>query len=424
MTYIKILMAVASVIFAILGVNQFYFGELPLSFISILGSVVCLVNIYLMMTTDPKLNKKSFTLRSDEFSQSKLNGPENNNGVNLDNYVFETSFESGSRKQINNTRKSNILFSSNVIGFIYFLYLFTYILTSAFTVNGNSFYDFGTAVGVALLIPHAITTLIALIFSFVGWYFSKKWASVTSGILYIVSMIFMPLYFPFVIIQTILSFIGAFKLDPRNTDGRVQNSNHKINTIANNTVVKIVLGIILTIVPIFLGMQAANANKENITSSTETSDKSIDTTSNNKPLALDEKNEQKTYGVGDSIIISENGKDLYSFTVNSVKTTSERNQFSEKEVEQVVVINYSYENIANPDDVYIFSSHFTVIDEGGNVSETYPAGTNVFPQNAPTGAKSQGEESYGLISSSSKITMYFKPTMFGDFKVKLELPVE
>ncbi|MDE8040336.1 membrane lipoprotein lipid attachment site-containing protein [Erysipelothrix rhusiopathiae] len=137
-----------------------------------------------------------------------------------------------------------------------------------------------------------------------------------------------------------------------------------------------------------------------------------------------EKEEPKIYGLGEPITISENEKDLYTFTVNSVTTTDERNQFSEKEVEQVVVINYSYENIADSEDVYIFSSHFTVIDEDGNVSETYPAGSEVSAQKAPIGAKSHGEESFGLISKSSKIKFFFNPSIFGDLKIPFELPVE
>ncbi|MEG0327782.1 MAG: lipoprotein [Erysipelothrix sp.] len=152
----------------------------------------------------------------------------------------------------------------------------------------------------------------------------------------------------------------------------------------------------------------------------------------NKPVASKEKTKEKTkekeepkiFGLGEPVTVSEKGKDLYTFTVNSVTTTDERNQFSDKKVEQVIVINYSYENIADPEDVYIFSSHFTVIDEEGNVSETYPAGSNVHAQKAPMGAKSHGEESFGLVAQSSKIKFVFSPNMFGDLKAQFELPVE
>ncbi|CAM3512074.1 hypothetical protein [Erysipelothrix anatis] len=424
MTFITILMAAASIVFAVLGINQIYSGEILLSFISILGSIICLFNIYLIMTTDSEPIKKRNTSQKGEYLNSRINEYKDNNGTTLNDQILEPLYESGRSTNVKNTTKSNILFISSSIGLIYFLYLITYILTSMFTISGDSFYDLGTAIGVTLLIPHAIAVLSALIFSFVGWYFNKKWAALTSGILYIVSILFMPLYFLFVVVQAVLSFVGAFKVDSRNLNSDPEILNHRKNSIANNKIVKVVFGIVLITAPILVGIQAANSNKQNIAPITDTPDKSKTTTSYNKPVVQEENEQEKSYGIGEPIIISEKGKDLYSFTVNSIKTTDERNQFSEKEVEQVIVINYSYENIANPEDVYIFSSHFSVIDESGNVSETYPAGSNVFPQKAPIGAKSHGEESFGLLSSSSKVTMYFKPEMFGDLKIKLELPVE
>lgn len=159
-------------------------------------------------------------------------------------------------------------------------------------------------------------------------------------------------------------------------------------------------------------------------------DKENDTTQNDdnkdgdKEAPEKEKEEKKIYGLGEVLTYSEDGEDLYTFVVNSVKLTDERNSFSEKEVEQVIVINYTYENLNDPEDVYIFSSHFSVIDQDGNVAETYPAGAEVSPQQAPTGAKSHGEESYGLIHESEKIRFFFNPTMFGNTKAEFELPIE
>lgn len=135
-------------------------------------------------------------------------------------------------------------------------------------------------------------------------------------------------------------------------------------------------------------------------------------------------NEEVTYGLGDEIVYSEDGVELFTFKVNSVKLTDERNQFSDKTPTQVVVINYSYENLADEDDVYISSMNFTVVDEDGNVSETYPAGSNVYPQAAPSGTKSSGEESYGLIFESKMIKLYFNPTIFGDEKIIFTLSIE
>lgn len=138
----------------------------------------------------------------------------------------------------------------------------------------------------------------------------------------------------------------------------------------------------------------------------------------------DEKDEAKVYGIGETVTYSEDGKNLINFVVNSVKITEDRNQFDDSNPAQVIVINYTYENIADKDDVYISSLNFKVIDEGGNVCETYPAGANLYPQATPIGAKSTGEEAYGLIQQSSKIKLIVEFQLFGDAKTTLELPMQ
>ena len=64
-----------------------------------------------------------------------------------------------------------------------------------------------------------------------------------------------------------------------------------------------------------------------------------------------------------------------------------------------------------------------MIDEGGNVCETYPASINTYPQTAPVGTKSEGEEAYGLKQKSSKIKLVVDFDYFGN-KVTYELPIQ
>lgn len=135
------------------------------------------------------------------------------------------------------------------------------------------------------------------------------------------------------------------------------------------------------------------------------------------------KEENKVYGIGDTITYSEDGKELYTLTINSVTSTSERNEFWEEEVAQVIIIDYTYENIGSDEDVYISSFDFTVIDSDGNVCDTYPASINDYPQDVPTGAKCTAQEAYGLKSESSSIKLRFQP-MFSSTKVNFELTVE
>lgn len=128
---------------------------------------------------------------------------------------------------------------------------------------------------------------------------------------------------------------------------------------------------------------------------------------------------KKVFKVGERVVVSENGIDYFAFTVNSVTATAERNQFSDKTPTQVVVINYSYENLGMDEDLYISSGSFNVIDADGNVATTYPAGSNIYPQSCPKGAKSDGEQSYGLKSSGNTIKLRLEEYLPGSYEKAL-----
>jgi len=129
----------------------------------------------------------------------------------------------------------------------------------------------------------------------------------------------------------------------------------------------------------------------------------------NKPTKTEEKKEEKIYTIGETVTYTKNSKDLIHFTVDSVRNTDDRNEFADSQPEQVIIIHYSYENIA--------------IDEGGNVCETYPASINTYPQTAPIGTKSEGEEAYGLKQQSSKIKLIVELDYSGT-KATYELPIQ
>jgi len=119
------------------------------------------------------------------------------------------------------------------------------------------------------------------------------------------------------------------------------------------------------------------------------------------------------YSVGERVVISEDGTELYAITINSVKFTDERNEYSDIDPKSVVVINYTYENIAKDEDLYISSLYFKVIDSDGNVCETYPAGTTSYAQGTPLGAKCTADEAYGLMSDGADFKLLFYNDMFG-----------
>lgn len=102
----------------------------------------------------------------------------------------------------------------------------------------------------------------------------------------------------------------------------------------------------------------------------------------------------------------ENG---WKLKINSVTPTDERNQFSDKTPAQVVVINYTYENLGYEGKVQdLFMTPSNVIDSGKLMAETYPSGASTSPKPTPIGAIMEGAESaYGLQTEGGEITVTF-----------------
>lgn len=112
-------------------------------------------------------------------------------------------------------KKSVLLLISWIIGALYTVYLFYYMQTAGNTTGMDSAEALGTTIGVALLTPHLVFVFLAVFFNILGWAMSKRGFALTGAILYAVSIVMMPIYFMFVIVEMILSFVGFAKL-PKN----------------------------------------------------------------------------------------------------------------------------------------------------------------------------------------------------------------
>lgn len=106
---------------------------------------------------------------------------------------------------------------SFVLGALYTLYLIFYIVS----INGTGASDaenVGIAIGSILIMPHAICVGIATIFNGLGLAMNKNGFVLTGAILYAVSIVFMFIYFMFVIIQMILSFVGYSQMKKKSAN--------------------------------------------------------------------------------------------------------------------------------------------------------------------------------------------------------------
>lgn len=116
----------------------------------------------------------------------------------------------------------------------------------------------------------------------------------------------------------------------------------------------------------------------------------------------------------------------YNLTIEGVRSTEERNQFSEKEVKQVVFLDYTYENISFGEkdgrDLYISEYDFQVLDDEGNVLDTYPVSDeNRYPKETPVGGKCKATATFGVPTDSKNLNITIKD---GNKKVaKIVVPI-
>lgn len=123
---------------------------------------------------------------------------------------------------------------------------------------------------------------------------------------------------------------------------------------------------------------------------------------------------QHLYAVMTGKEISEGGKPIKisfnpitkEFAVWNMST--ERNQFSKINSKKVLFIDYKYQNDSNIDDIYISSIDFKVMDDEGNVLDTYPISDDTRNAKAvPIGGKSSATEAFALMTDSKTITILY-----------------
>ncbi len=119
----------------------------------------------------------------------------------------------------------------------------------------------------------------------------------------------------------------------------------------------------------------------------------------------------KKFSMGKDLIIkNDNGEYRIKFT--SVKETDERNEFSDKRADRVVIIEYEYENISLNDDLYVSNLNFKLYDKDNNAMETYPAGDTKYPSNISTGRKTVASEAYALNNENNYIEIEYYDNIF------------
>lgn len=107
-------------------------------------------------------------------------------------------------------KMSKLLLISLVIGVLYLVYSVSY-WGGANTVTETSA-QIGAGIATVLVMPHLIFTALAVLFNALGLFLKKRGFALTGAILYTVALVLFPMYFMFVIVEMIFSYIAFAKM--------------------------------------------------------------------------------------------------------------------------------------------------------------------------------------------------------------------
>ena len=117
---------------------------------------------------------------------------------------------------------SKLLLVSFIIGILYLGYSAAY-WTGAITTSGEPAEQVGGALATAIVAPHLIATTFAVLFNCLGLFMRSRGFALAGAILYTVAIVLFPMYFMFVTIEAILSYIGFAKMKKETKKGELKN---------------------------------------------------------------------------------------------------------------------------------------------------------------------------------------------------------
>lgn len=106
---------------------------------------------------------------------------------------------------------SKLLLISFILGALYLVYSLFY-WAGAVGSGSDAAEQIGAGLATVIVMPHLICTALAVIFNGLGLFLRKRGFALTGAILYTVALVLFPVYFMFVIIEMVLSYIGFAKM--------------------------------------------------------------------------------------------------------------------------------------------------------------------------------------------------------------------
>lgn len=108
-------------------------------------------------------------------------------------------------------KSSKTLLISFIIGVLYLIYSAFY-WSGAASTPADTAKQIGAGIATIIVMPHLVCTVLAVIFNGLGLFMRKRGFALTGAILYTVALVLFPVYFMFVIVEMILSYVGFAKM--------------------------------------------------------------------------------------------------------------------------------------------------------------------------------------------------------------------
>ena len=120
--------------------------------------------------------------------------------------------------------------------------------------------------------------------------------------------------------------------------------------------------------------------------------------------------EETAYAIGETWTVD----GQWSLTIDSVTTSDERNEFSDKTPAAVYIVDYTYTNIGYEDESGLMDGLYldissNVVDSAGFMGYSYPGNITSYPQETPVGASCKAQACIGVDNAGSfqlNVTQY------------------
>lgn len=143
-------------------------------------------------------------------------------------------------------------------------------------------------------------------------------------------------------------------------------------------------------------------------------------------LPTDESGEAlPVYGAGETVDIMDGTAIVGRLTINSAEVTYERNEQIAAEPSTVVIVDYTYENLADGDDMYISNMNLVVTSNKGERGEYYPLDAAEYPKRIEANSICYAEEPFSFTDSAETVRIeYYYDTSDSQPQLVFEVEVD